>query len=171
MFIKKRQSTGNFVCLLWYFIVRSEHFQDCLKVVGVKRHINSYGHITARARLVTYSVFDDRIYEMIGETRHRDHYPTLFKRWQGIFYVQCPIDRAPHTMAFVNPVMLPQGKELQLFCGRIYEKIRRNLPTASLRYSVARDLLHAISTGWTSHTQTLVTLVGAQGDRDPRWTE
>ena len=34
--------------------------------------IKSYGHITARARLGTYSVFNDRIYEMIGETRHPD---------------------------------------------------------------------------------------------------
>ena len=41
---------------------------------------NSYGHITARANLVTYSVFDDRIYEIIGETCHRDHYPTLFRK-------------------------------------------------------------------------------------------
>ena len=42
---------------------------------------------------------------MIGETHHRDHYPTLFKEWQGVFYGQCPIGRAPHTMAFGNSVM------------------------------------------------------------------
>ena len=47
---------------------------------------------------------------MIGETRHRDHYPTLFERWQGVFHVQCPIYRAPQTMAFVNPVMVHWGK-------------------------------------------------------------
>ena len=51
-------------------------------------------------------VFDDRIYEMVGETCHRDHYPTPFERWQGVFYVQCPIDRAPHTIAFDNSVMV-----------------------------------------------------------------
>ena len=47
---------------------------------------------------------------MIGETRHRNQYPTLFEEWQGVFYVQCPIDGAPHTMAFDNPVMVHWGK-------------------------------------------------------------
>ena len=42
---------------------------------------------------------------MIGEIHHRDQYPYLFKEWQGVFYVQCPINRAPHTMAFDNSVM------------------------------------------------------------------
>ena len=42
----------------------------------------------------------------IGETCHRDHYPTLFERWQGVFHVQCPIDRASHTMALDNSVMI-----------------------------------------------------------------
>ena len=28
-----------------------------------------------------------------------------FQRMARDFYVQCPIDRAPHTMAFGNPVM------------------------------------------------------------------
>ena len=63
-----------------------------------------------RARLVTYSVFDDRIYEMIGETCHQDHYPTLFEEWQGVLNVQCHIDRAPHTMAFDNSVVITLRK-------------------------------------------------------------
>ena len=68
-------------------------------------HINSYGHITARRRLGTYSVFGDRMYDMIGKTCHWDPYPTLFEEWQGIFYVQCPIARAPHTMAIDYSIM------------------------------------------------------------------
>ena len=60
-----------------------------------------------RSRLGTYSVFGDRIYEAIyiGETCHRDHYPAIFEECQGVIYVQCPIDRAPHTMAFDNSVI------------------------------------------------------------------
>ena len=53
-----------------------------------------------RTSLGTYSVFDD-----IGETCHWGHYPTLFEEWQVVFNVQCPIGRAPHTMAFDNSVM------------------------------------------------------------------
>ena len=46
----------------------------------------------------------------IGETCHWDCDPTLFEEWQGVFYVQCPLDRAPHTMVFDNSVMVtPRG--------------------------------------------------------------
>ena len=41
----------------------------------------------------------------MGKDRHLDLYPTLFEEWKGIFYLQCPKDRAPHTMAFDGSVM------------------------------------------------------------------
>ena len=40
---------------------------------------------------------------IIGETCHRGHYPTLFKEWQGICYVQC---HTPQTIAFDNSVIV-----------------------------------------------------------------
>ena len=37
-------------------------------------------------------------YEMKQEEKHHNnHYPTLFKKRQGMFYVQCPIDRPSYT--------------------------------------------------------------------------
>ena len=108
-----------------------------------------------------------------GETCHRDLYPTLFEEWQGIFYVQCPTDRAGGSKGgsvlgvrtpppfWGNPKLHKEGKNVVCVCVwkccvlvfNSYADPPPPFPKSCIR------------TCRSPNTWPLMTLFGVQGDR------
>ena len=82
-----------------------------------------------------------------GEARHQDQYPTLFEEWQGMFYVQCPVDRALCIQP-LKALLRAQGDKVRHPNPAIVFAARRYLVDPTPNGNQTHNVHHLVSAAW-----------------------